>query len=196
VLLRADRLGVGARVRELGLLGRDEEQRLVAEVERDRTVLGELAVDRRRLVEALADPRGRLAEEVAAVAAGRLAGQVAALDEDDPAARLGERAGGRAAGETAPEDDDVGGLGDQLSDGSPAPAPLSATDGSAGAGASAAPLEPLRLRQNMTAPAVAPAAAATVPTAATVFFLLLPAGLATDFTPCLSACFASGLAPV
>jgi hypothetical protein len=184
-------------VRELRLLCGEEEQRLVAEVERDRAVLDELAVDGRCRAEVLVDPRGRLAEEVAAVAPGCLAGQVAALDEDDPAARLGERAGGRAAGEAAPEDDDVGGLGGQLSEDSPAPDCSPAADGvPAFDGFPGALSPPLRRRQNITAPAVAPAAAATVPTVAMVFFLLFPAGVATRFTPWRSACFATGLTPV
>jgi hypothetical protein len=157
---------------ELGFLRCDEQKRLVAKAERDRALLLELAVDRDRLGQVPVDPVGRLAEEVAAVPAGRLAGEVPSLDEDDAAARLCERAGGRAAGEAAAENDDVGG---QLSEGSP---------------------PPLRLRQNMRAPAVAPAAAITVPIPAATFFLPLFPGFTTDFTPCFIACFATGLAPV
>ena len=106
-LLPAHRLGVGPRVRELGLLDGEEEHRPLAQVERHRPLLLELAVPGDRLVEQLADPGGRLAEEEAAVPPGGAGADPAAVDDEHALAPLGEQARRRAAGDAGSDDDGV-----------------------------------------------------------------------------------------
>jgi hypothetical protein len=94
-------------VRELGLLDRDQEHRPLAQVERHGALLLEPPVPEDRLGEELADPARRLAEEEAAVPAGRSGPDPAAVDDEDTLARLRERAPRRAAGDSGSDDDGV-----------------------------------------------------------------------------------------
>jgi hypothetical protein len=97
-------------VGELGLLDREQEHGPLGELERDRPLGLELAVPPNRLVEELADPGRGLAEEEAAVSAGRAGPDPAAVDDEDARAGLGKEARRRAAGDARPDDDDVGAL--------------------------------------------------------------------------------------
>jgi hypothetical protein len=92
---------------ELGLLDREQEHGPLPQVERDRALL-ELPVPGERLVEQLADPRGRLAEEEAAVSPRGAGADAAAVDDEDVLARGREQTRRRAAGDAGSDDDDVG----------------------------------------------------------------------------------------
>jgi hypothetical protein len=93
---------------ELGFFDGEQEHRPRPQLERDRALLLERAVPRERLVEQLTDPRRRLAEQEAAVAAGRPRADAGAVDDEDAFARLREGVRRRAAGDAGPDDDGVG----------------------------------------------------------------------------------------
>jgi hypothetical protein len=112
------------------------------EVEGHRPLL-ELAVNLQRLGEELVDPVGRLREEEAAIATGSSCGDTAGIDEEDISACLCEEARGCTAGEAGTDDNRV------------VLQVLGVSDW------------PRRLRQNISAPTVAPTpAAAAAPAAA------------------------------
>jgi hypothetical protein len=94
-------------VRKLGLLDGEQKHRPLPQIERHRPLGLELPVPGDRLVEQLADPRGRLAEEEAAVSAGGARADAAAVDDEDALAGLREQARRRAAGDAGSDDDDV-----------------------------------------------------------------------------------------
>ena len=95
---------------ELGLLDGEQEHRPLAQVERYRPLLLELAVPGDRLVQQLADPGGRLTEKEAAVLPRGAGTDPAAVDDEDALARLREQARHRAAGDAGSDDDGVRGL--------------------------------------------------------------------------------------
>jgi hypothetical protein len=94
---------------ELVLLGRQEQHRPGAEVERERALLVECRVPGDRFREDLVDPRRGLAKEKAAVPTGGAGADPAAVQEDDVGAGLREGARRRAAGDAGSDDGDVRG---------------------------------------------------------------------------------------
>jgi hypothetical protein len=131
-LLASNGLSIGSRVWELALLGGENELGARPEVERYRSFVLQLGVDRGGLLQVRIDPRRRLPEEKATVSPRRAGPDPTPLDENDFVAALGGVSRDGEAGEPSADDDRLPGqLGVESSD---------------------AP----RLRQNMSAPTAAP----------------------------------------
>jgi hypothetical protein len=132
---------------ELTALDRQEEHRPRSQVEWNRPVLLELAIDLERLREQLIDPRRRLTEEEAPVSPGGTGADSTGVDERDARSCLGEEARGGAAREACADDNGVRWRQDS------------------------AELSPRRFRQKSKAPRVAPTPAAAPAATAALRFL-------------------------
>ena len=90
---------------KLALVDGEDELGARPEVERYRSIVLQLGVDRRGLLQVLIDPRRRLPEEKASVSPRRAGPDPTALDENDPVAALGGVSRDGEAGEPSADDD-------------------------------------------------------------------------------------------
>jgi hypothetical protein len=104
-LLATNGLRIGPRVWELALFDCEDELGARPEVERYRSIVLELGVDRRGLLQVRIDPRRGLPEEKATVSPRRAGPDPTALDENDSVAALGSVSREGEAGEPSADDD-------------------------------------------------------------------------------------------
>jgi hypothetical protein len=104
-LLAADGLRIDPRVWELALFDCEDELGARAEVERYRSIVLQLGINRCGLLQVLIDPRRGLPEEETSVSPGRAGADPTTLDDNDSVAALGGVSRDREAGEPSADDD-------------------------------------------------------------------------------------------